>query len=240
MRSINKPPLRGGPNLLGSMTRLAPDSNRILSNLEHGGMAPAVMPRYRPRAMALAGGALILAAAGLAWLAWLSAQPEPASNAAAALAPLSLPAPYAAPSAARPPAHQIQAQAAAIIHDIAPPQAPPQAKASLIKASAGAPPRQKQHKAAAPQMAKKTAPPWKKSATPIGVESDVVLLAALVAHASNQALPEAMYNRDVVLRRDGDTTDTLLRRCKQLGLIEGMLCRSRMCAGRWDSDLACR
>lgn len=218
------------------MTRLAPDSNRILSNLEHGGMAPAVMPRYRPRGMTLVGGALILAAAGLAWLAWLSGQPEPASNAGAALAPLSLPAPYAAPSVARSSAHLAAPQAAAIIHDIA----PPQAKASLIKASAGAPPRQKQHKAPAPQMAKKTAPPWKKTTAPLAVESDVVLLAALVAHASNQALPEGIYNRDVVLRRDGDATDTLLRRCKQLGLIEGMLCRSRMCAGRWDSDLACR
>ena len=29
-------------------------------------------------------------------------------------------------------------------------------------------------------------------------------------------------------------------RCQQLGMIEGMLCRSRICAGRWDSDQACR
>jgi hypothetical protein len=31
----------------------------------------------------------------------------------------------------------------------------------------------------------------------------------------------------------------LLQRCKQLGMIEGMLCRARICSGRWDSDPAC-
>ncbi|OFJ49990.1 hypothetical protein BA896_015220 [Janthinobacterium lividum] len=57
--------------------------------------------------------------------------------------------------------------------------------------------------------------------------------------------------RDVVLRKQGQTqaqereqeqeqeTMELLQRCKQLGLIEGMLCRSRICSGRWDSDPAC-
>jgi hypothetical protein len=45
--------------------------------------------------------------------------------------------------------------------------------------------------------------------------------------------------RDVVERQDGDTTAQLLARCKQLGLIEGMLCRSRICSGRW-ADAACR
>jgi len=42
-----------------------------------------------------------------------------------------------------------------------------------------------------------------------------------------------------VLRKDEDETASLLQRCRQLGLIEGMLCRARICAGRWDSDPAC-
>lgn len=234
MRSINKPPLRGGPNLLGGMTRLAPDSNRILSNLEHGGMTVAAAPRYRPRGIALLGAGLMLAAA--AGLAWLAAQPEPASVPEPGMAP---PASYVATARPPPLPHQLQAPpAAAIIDDIAAPAAPAPPHAQLIKVVGSAP--MQQHKAPAPRMTKKTAPPWKKTAAPLVVENDVVLLAALVAHASNQPLPEGMVNRDVVLRHDGDATDTLLRRCKQLGLIEGMLCRSRICAGRWDSDQACR
>jgi len=47
-------------------------------------------------------------------------------------------------------------------------------------------------------------------------------------------------NRDIVERSPTDTTDTLLQRCKQLGLIEGEFCRWRICSGRWDSDAACK
>ena len=66
------------------------------------------------------------------------------------------------------------------------------------------------------------------------------LLAALVAHAGTPAAVTPERSRDIVDRHDGDTTSQLLARCKQLGLIEGMLCRSRICSGRWESDAACR
>jgi hypothetical protein len=71
-------------------------------------------------------------------------------------------------------------------------------------------------------------------------DTDVTLLTALVAHASQPAVVTAERSRDIVERGDGDTTAELLHRCKQLGLIEGMLCRSRICSGRWENDLACR
>lgn len=78
--------------------------------------------------------------------------------------------------------------------------------------------------------------------TPAGAaaDTDVALLTALVAHAGQPTAVTPERSRDVVERRDGDSTATLLARCKQLGLIEGMLCRSRICSGRWEADAACR
>ena len=71
-------------------------------------------------------------------------------------------------------------------------------------------------------------------------DTDVALLTALVAHAGTTANVTPERSRDVVLRQEGESTTLLLARCKQLGLIEGMLCRSRICSGRWESDPACR
>ena len=71
-------------------------------------------------------------------------------------------------------------------------------------------------------------------------DTDVTLLTALMAHASKPAAVTPERPRDVVERQEGDTTAQLLARCKQLGLIEGMLCRSRICSGRWEADAACR
>ena len=78
-----------------------------------------------------------------------------------------------------------------------------------------------------------------KAAAPAN-DTDVALLTALVAHAGKPAVVAPERSRDIVERRDGDSTAELLARCKQLGLIEGMLCRSRICSGRWDSDATCR
>ncbi|SEN28556.1 hypothetical protein SAMN05428959_1011015 [Duganella sp. CF517] len=78
-----------------------------------------------------------------------------------------------------------------------------------------------------------------KAAAPTN-DTDVALLTALVAHAGKPAVVAPERSRDIVERRDGDNTADLLARCKQLGLIEGMLCRSRICSGRWDSDATCR
>lgn len=71
-------------------------------------------------------------------------------------------------------------------------------------------------------------------------DTDVTLLTALMAHAGKPAAVTPERPRDVVERQAGDTTAQLLARCKQLGLIEGMLCRSRICSGRWEADAACR
>lgn len=76
-------------------------------------------------------------------------------------------------------------------------------------------------------------------AAPAG-DTDVALLTALVAHSNKPTSVAPERSRDVVERQDGDTTAQLLARCKQLGLIEGMLCRSRICSGRWEGDAACR
>ncbi len=82
-------------------------------------------------------------------------------------------------------------------------------------------------------------------------DSDVALLTAIVAHdkaepfaslqntaSSAKAKPDGR-NRDIVERKAGDTTESLLLRCKRLGSLEGGLCRSRICAGHWDTDAAC-
>ncbi|MEG2033562.1 MAG: hypothetical protein RR376_23150, partial [Janthinobacterium sp.] len=69
-------------------------------------------------------------------------------------------------------------------------------------------------------------------------DSDVALLTAMVAHAHRQE-GAAKPARDVVMRKDEEETADLLQRCRQLGMIEGMLCRARICSGRWDSDPAC-
>lgn len=77
-------------------------------------------------------------------------------------------------------------------------------------------------------------------ARPGAADTDVTLLTALVAHAGQPASVAPERTRDVVERQDGDRTSDLLLRCKQLGLMEGMLCRSRICSGSWESDAACR
>lgn len=83
-------------------------------------------------------------------------------------------------------------------------------------------------------------------------DSDVALIAAIVAHdkalpvpasdnskASSDKIKVDERSRDIVERKPGDTTESLLQRCKNLGSLEGGLCRSRICAGRWSSDAAC-
>ena len=67
----------------------------------------------------------------------------------------------------------------------------------------------------------------------------MALLAALVAHSGSQ--PSAiLHTRDVVERRDGNSTDSLLRRCQRLGGAEAGLCRARICSGQWLHEAACR
>lgn len=59
------------------------------------------------------------------------------------------------------------------------------------------------------------------------------------AHANNTKSKEAR-NVDVVERKNGESTASLLQRCHALGFVEGEFCRWRICSGRWDSDPACK
>ncbi|MDN2677054.1 hypothetical protein [Janthinobacterium sp. SUN033] len=218
-----------GPDLLGKAGAAGAriEGKGILSQLEHGVAAPAAMPalRWRPGWRHGAVGALCLAVLITAVFAYDTEvlprpRPRPAAP-ATAMAPPAVPAPTVLPQAA---------QAATIVNTAAP--ALPEAAAASAQRKTPPPVRQV---AARPQGARPAAAPG---------DSDVALLTAMVAHAHRQEGTAAPV-RDVVLRRQKQEqeqeqeTAELLRRCKQLGLIEGMLCRSRICSGRWDSDPAC-
>lgn len=210
-----------GPDLLSKAGAAGAhgDGKGILSQLEHGVAAPAARPalRWRPGWRHWAAGALCLAV--LAVLAYDTSSMPPAPATAVTVAPPALPVP-AAPSV---PPHT--AQAATIVNTAAPPL--PALAATTASARGSAP--RKAAPPARPQGPRPAAAPG---------DSDVALLTAMVAHAHRQE-GTAKPVRDVVQRRQEDETAELLQRCKQLGLIEGMLCRSRICSGRWDSDPAC-
>ncbi|MED5613813.1 hypothetical protein [Janthinobacterium sp. P210005] len=218
-----------GPDLLGKAGAAGAriEGKGILSQLEHGVTAPDAMPalRWRPGWRHGAAGALCLAVLITAVLAYdteVLPRPRPAAPATAMAAP-AVPAPTVPPQAA---------QAATIVNTAAPPL--PAMAATTASAPHKTPPPVRQA-AARPQGTRPAAAPG---------DSDVALLTAMVAHAHRQEGTAAPV-RDVVLRRQEQEqeqeqeTAELLRRCKQLGLIEGMLCRSRICSGRWDSDPAC-
>ncbi|WP_151634764.1 hypothetical protein [Noviherbaspirillum aerium] len=59
------------------------------------------------------------------------------------------------------------------------------------------------------------------------------------AREANPGLGASGANSDVVIRTQGDTTESLVKRCGTLGLIEGHLCRARICSGLWGRDAAC-
>lgn len=212
-----------GPDLLSKAGTAGAhsDGKGILSQLEHGVAAPAARPalRWRPGWRHWAAGALCLAV--LAVLAYDTSSMPPAPATAMTVAAPALP----GPSAPMAPPHA--APAATIVNTPAPPLSAVAATTASARASAprkAAPP-------ARPQGPRPAAAPG---------DSDVALLTAMVAHAHRQE-GTATPVRDVVLRRQEQEQETaeLLQRCKQLGLIEGMLCRSRICSGRWDSDPAC-
>lgn len=213
--STSKGGRKGGPDLLARAGMA--DDNRILSQLEHGS-APFSTPlpalHWRPGWLAIVGAVLGMTMLLLAWLAYEAMLEAPAPVPAVVqrhAPPVPVPAPEAAPPTL--PA------AATIINEPAPPQA-------------AAPVQHKQHSPGR-QAATRTAPVKPRPSAPAG-DSDVTLLAAIVAHGQRNE-----QVRDVVLRKDDEDTPGLLQRCRQLGLIEGMLCRARICAGHWDSDPAC-
>lgn len=236
-----------GPTLLGTagVAAAQADGKRILSQLEHGAAAPAVRPalRWRPGRRHWAAGALCLA---LLITAMLADEPStvplpPAPTPFAATAPPAL----AAPAAPAVLAHA--AQAATIVNTAGPPlPAMPAIPVAAASAGAGALASAGSASGAGASAPRKAPPPARQAAVRAQEsraaaapgDSDVALLTAMVAHAHRQDGTAAPM-RDVVLRqREGETVE-LLQRCRQLGLIEGMLCRSRICSGRWDSDPAC-
>lgn len=233
-----------GPTLLGTTGAAAAqaDGKRILSQLEHGAAAPAARPalRWRPGRRHWAAGALCLALLITAMLAdGPSTVPLPLPPAPT---PSTAPPALAAPAAPAVLAHA--AQAATIVNTAGPPlPAMPAMPATAASAGAGALASAASTSAGAPRKAPppaRQAPVRAQESRPAAApgDSDVALLTAMVAHAHRQDGTAAPM-RDVVLRqREGETAE-LLQRCRQLGLIEGMLCRSRICSGRWDSDPAC-
>lgn len=72
--------------------------------------------------------------------------------------------------------------------------------------------------------------------TPAGIQDNPVAIAK--TSAMKTAYP-AESNRDIVVRRPSDSTGALVGRCRELGLIEGELCRMRICSGMWGMDPAC-
>ena len=207
--------------------------NRILSRLEHGGAPPATTPamRWRPGRRHWTAGAALLAAPFIAMLVHETASlpaPPPAATtpvpASVAAAPPAVP-----PSAPPAPPLPHGAQAATIVNEAAPaaPPAPAVANPGAARKAASPPVRQAAARA-----------PASRPAAAVPGDSDVALLTAMVAHAHRQE-GAAKPARDVVMRKDEEETADLLQRCRQLGMIEGMLCRARICSGRWDSDPAC-
>ncbi len=231
------------PNLM-TASRGAPDQGqRILASLEHGGKPVAPPRRTAARQLdswIVGVCALVVVLAAVAW----TMRDRPVAPARQVQA-----VPASIPVSAEPPAPQAAGnQAAAIInepavserhtaHAAAPvPTAAPATSAPVHATAKAAPPH-------AISAAPRTATAARTAASaPAGAsaDTDVALLTALVAHAGQPATVTPERSRDVVERRDGDSTETLLARCKQLGLIEGMLCRSRICSGRWETDAACR
>lgn len=212
-----------GPNLLSKAGAAGAriEGKGILSQLEHGIAAPASMPalRWRPGWRHWAAGALCLAVLVSAVLAYdTEVQPLPRPRPPAPAIAM------AAPAMPAPTVLQHPAQAATIVNTAA--SSLPEVAAASAPRKAPPPVRQA---AARPQGTRPAAAPG---------DSDVTLLTAMVAHAHRQEGTTTPV-RDVVLRRQEEETAELLQRCQQLGLIEGMLCRSRICSGRWDSDPAC-
>lgn len=229
-KSVDNRP--AGPELLGKPS-MAAEGQRILSQLEHG-VAPPAMPAssgQRPAWWRPAGAALCLVLATGALLTMLSTHTAddteaaaPAPSSTAVHAPIHAPAPPPAPATApaTPPATIVN------LTIPAPPPAVSMPAVKLVERKATV----AERKTAARALPSKPVPAGSS-------DGDVTLLAAMVAHTNRQDGARSEPVRDVVVLKEEEETVSLLQRCKQLGLIEGMLCRSRICSGRWDSDPAC-
>lgn len=132
---------------------------------------------------------------------------------------------------------------------------PPDTLKSALIAKPAPPPTAKPKTTTARSEPVKATPERKKSNAPTVTEKtassdhDVDLISALMAHTSGHSDTKSAQrtqkpvaskgNQDVVERRRGDSTASLLKRCKRLGGTEAKLCSRRICASH-ENEAACR
>lgn len=229
------------PNLMGAAHGAADGNRRILAQLEHGPKATGRPARaWRPDGWAIGLVVLLLTVGGVAWLmheetmtpvsfkrhaggSRTAAGKQGAMAAVAPAAPVAMPAAQSAPAAI---VNEPRLQAAGPL------------TAQRLAQQAGV--RQPAAARARPARAATTRRPGQDTPPAPVSDTDITLLTALVAHAGKPASVAPERSRDVVERADGVPTAELLARCRQLGMMEGMLCRSRICSGPWEADPACR
>ena len=220
------------PDLMAPSSRAA-EGKRILAQLEHGAKPQSRSLRaagWTVDGWTISLSLLLLVMCGAAWLLHKRAAPPTLRH------------DYSVQARMPAPLREIEnvpaaAQVATIVNEAAP-AVPATPKTADIRPDLGTPARQAARAATAPRK-QASAPAHNAGAPNTGSDTDVALLTALVAHAGAPTSVTLERSRDVVERQEGDTTAQLLARCKQLGLIEGMLCRSRICSGRWENDAAC-
>ncbi|MCU6499421.1 hypothetical protein LPN04_16630 [Rugamonas sp. A1-17] len=246
------------PDLMSSNRTAEDGGKRILAHLEHGHKTAAKTPRasgWSVDGWTVGLGLLLVTMCTVAWLIHDNTlSPDAYTRNRSGVTTRTYQQPTARQMAAAAPTEQ----AAAIVNEpvLKDPTTEPFTAIEALAAAGVAPPPahavargETSHAAGAPHRpamasnttaARSPTPRTIGAAVPPGIgDTDVALLTALVAHSGKPALALPERSRDVVERQEGDSTAQLLARCKQLGLIEGMLCRSRICSGRWDADLAC-
>ena len=222
---------------------------RILQQLEHGaqtGPARMAQAHWNIEQWIIGLGILITIICTSAWYLHphQSRRSEP-TMAVAMSGPAVKPEVPAMPARPAQPAASPESAAARIVSTPVidePPVRKPASYAALPTLQAARHERTPAHKASLPATQPATRPdsPSHSASAEASMDRDAALLAALVAHGNVNPSSTTANNRDIVERQTNDNTSQLLQRCQQLGMIEGMLCRSRICAGRWESDQACR
>ncbi|WP_444844539.1 hypothetical protein [Duganella caerulea] len=249
------------PDLMSSNRTAEDGGKRILAHLEHGPKTAAKTPRasgWSVDGWTVGLGLLVVTMCTVAWLVHdntlspdsyarsrgsvtTRTYQQPTERQMAAAVPEQAAAIVNEPVLKEPATKPFTAIEALAASSVARPSVhPANAVARTETSHAASAPQHKPAVAASAAAARSPAPRVATAASPSTIgDTDVALLTALVAHSGKPALALPERSRDVVERQDGDSTAQLLARCKQLGLIEGMLCRSRICSGRWDADLAC-
>ncbi|MGO4376658.1 hypothetical protein [Pseudoduganella sp. RAF53_2] len=197
-------------------------SKRILNQLEHGRSEPPPPASRPPRKQLVyaAGIALCVAALAAAITEWgtdVALHP--------ALHPALKPAP---PPPIVKSEEEAQQLAAAIVNEPLQKHVAASAPGAALSAAAS----MAAHATTPSARAHAAKPPVQSPALPIKPserDSDVALLAALMAHANGLDAADGQQS-----------TATLLRRCARLAGEEAALCHARTCAGRWTYDSACR